>query len=71
MRIWLDTPSQTGLWGFAPGATPPTVLEVLHDRDHPSRLVVAELKDGRARTALPACGEIASQPCRTDPLATP
>ena len=72
LRIWLDTPSATGLWAFAPndlpgGATQPTQLEVLHDAAHPSALVVGDLRRD-APGALPACGTLVSQPCRTDPL---
>lgn len=68
LRLWLDTPSQTGLWGFLPNPAPPTQLTVLHDADHPSRLVTRVLP-GRAPVPLPACGTLASQPCRPDPLA--
>ncbi|CAB4717821.1 MAG: CocE/NonD family hydrolase [Actinobacteria bacterium] len=72
LRIWLDSPSQTGLWGFTPNALPtgvgqPAMLTVLHDAEHPSRLVVTQER-GRARGPLPACGALASQPCRRDPL---
>ncbi len=67
LRVWLDSPSQTGLWGFGPSA--PAPIEVVHGPKRPSRLVVAELDDGDARTPLPGCGQVASQPCRPDPLA--
>jgi putative CocE/NonD family hydrolase len=72
LRVWLDSPSPTGLWAFAPndlpgGLTQPTRLEVLHDAAHPSALVVGDLRRD-APGARPACGSLVSQPCRSDPL---
>lgn len=73
LRVWLDSPSVTGLWAFAPNSLPggvgvPTRLEVLHDAAHPSALVVTDLRrDAPGRR--PACGTVVSQPCRPDPLA--
>ena len=67
LRIWFDTPSVTGLWGFAHSPAP-AALSVLHDAEHPSRLVLGVMPGERARTALPPCGTVASETCRPDPL---
>ncbi|WP_232677607.1 CocE/NonD family hydrolase [Nocardioides sp. R-C-SC26] len=72
LRIYVDSPSATGLWAFLPnslptGLTPPSRLEVLHDAEHPSALVVGRVGDDAPGNA-PACGTLVSQPCRPDPL---
>jgi putative CocE/NonD family hydrolase len=69
LRLWVDAPtSHTGFWAFAPHPAP-AVNTVLHDAEHPSRLVLGELPGQRAQAPLPACDTLRNQPCRPDPLA--
>ena len=69
LRLWIDAPtSHTGFWAFAPHPEP-TVNTVLHDPDHPSRLVLGRLPRERAEAPLPECDVLRNQPCRPDPLA--
>lgn len=68
LRIWLDTPSVTGLWSFLLSPIPST-LSVINDADHPSKLVVGVNPGATANgNPLPACGVLASLVCRPDPL---
>jgi putative CocE/NonD family hydrolase len=67
LRVWLDTPSVTGLWSFLLSPTP-SVLGVVTDPSHPSRLVLGRVPGDRAPGALPPCGSLAMQQCRPDPL---
>lgn len=67
LRVWLDTPSVTGMWGFLHSPLP-AAISVLHNAEHPSRLVLGVMPGERARTALPPCGTVASETCRPDPL---
>lgn len=68
LRIWLDTPSLTGLWNFLLTETPSTI-EVLNDAQHRSKLWVGVIPGATAEGhVLPACGELASMFCRPDPL---
>jgi hypothetical protein len=64
IRVIVDTPSQTGGWGFA---TRPTAAQnsILHDRRHRSRVVLGVVPGGRAEAPLPACNTLLNQPCRT------
>lgn len=68
LRIWIDTPSKWGGYGFAP-ASLPSVNRIWHDGEHPSRLVIGVLDDRPVPEAHPACGTVLKQPCRPDPLA--
>lgn len=68
IRIWIDTPSRWGGYGFTPVSAPST-NRVWHDAAHPSRLVLGELQGIAVPAGLPACGTILKQPCRPDPLA--
>ena len=71
LRIWIEAPTgHTGFFAFAPTLDPATNT-VLHDRAHPSRLVVGVLTGQVARAPLPACDTLRNQPCRPDPLAPP
>jgi putative CocE/NonD family hydrolase len=70
IRVIVDSPSQTGGWGFAMRPTA-AVNSILHDREHPSRIVFGEVPGGRARGPLPACGTLLNQPCRTSRPAAP
>jgi putative CocE/NonD family hydrolase len=69
LRVWVDAPTfLPQLWAFTPSPTPAAVT-ILHDADHPSRLVLPEVPDDAERIAeQPACGLVIRQPCRPDPL---
>jgi uncharacterized protein len=69
IRLWVDTPSQTGEYRFA-YTSAPTRNAIWHDADHPSRLVLSVLDDAAPATPQPACGQSVMEPCRRDPLAT-
>jgi len=69
LRVWVEAPTfLPQLWAFTP--TPvPTAVSVLHDADHPSRLVLPRVPNDPERIAtLPACSLVIRQPCRPDPL---
>jgi putative CocE/NonD family hydrolase len=68
LRLWIDTPSQYGGNLFAPQSVPARI-EVLHDPDHPSRLLVGTVSGVALPAPRPACGTVLHQPCRPDPLA--
>ena len=73
LRLWIDTPSQYGGNGFAPYSEP-SILTVLHDAAHPSRLVLGSFNAAndpgmKLPAERPACGSLLKQPCRPDPLA--
>jgi putative CocE/NonD family hydrolase len=69
IRIYIDAPTgHTGFFAFKPTTTPATNT-VLHDRQHPSRLVLGVLPGQVAHSRLPACDTLRNQPCRRDPLA--
>jgi hypothetical protein len=70
IRIWIDTPSTTGEWGFADPTTPATI-RVWHDADHPSRVVFGVLSTARAPIGEPACDTLISEPCRPNPRPVP
>jgi putative CocE/NonD family hydrolase len=69
LRVWIDAPTgHTGFWAFQP--TPdPGQNTVLHDAQHPSRLVLGRLRGEKAEAPLPDCDTLRNQPCRPDPLA--
>lgn len=70
LRVWLDTPSVTGLWNFL--ITPaPAVLSVHTGATTPSRLLVGVVPGATAQGhPLPPCGSLAEMACRPDPLAS-
>jgi len=68
LRLWIDTPSQYGGNLFAPQSVP-TRIEVLHDSDHASRLVIGTVSNVAIPPARAECGTVLHQPCRADPLA--
>lgn len=69
LRVWIDTPSQFGGNLFAPYSVP-TRIEVLHDADHPSRILIGTLEGVAIPPQRPVCGTVHHQPCRPDPLAS-
>ncbi len=70
IRMIVDTPSQTGGWNFLlrPTAAQNTIL---HDHEHPSRLVLGTLPQRRAEAPLPACNTLLNQPCRASAYPAP
>ena len=69
LRAWVEAPTfLPQLWAFTP--TPaPGLVTVLHDADHPSRLVLPRVPNDPERIAtLPGCGTLIHQPCRTNPI---
>jgi len=70
IRIYVEMPSITGLWGFNDVMTPQTVT-IYHDARYPSRLVLGLLPHASYLPTLPACGTVHSEPCRTNPVPQP
>lgn len=70
IRVWIDTPSVTGLYTFDYISIPAT-NEVWHDEQHPSRVVIGtlELPELHVPAEPVACGTAMNEPCRPDPLA--
>jgi uncharacterized protein len=70
IRVWIEAPTgHTGFFEFDP--TPmPARNTVLHDKAHPSALVVGVLPGEVAHGPLPGCDTLRNQPCRPDPLAS-
>jgi putative CocE/NonD family hydrolase len=69
LRAWVVAPTfLPPLWAFVPTPTP-SVVTVLHDADHPSRLVLPRVPNDPGRVAsLPGCGTLIHQPCRPNPI---
>ena len=70
IRIWIDTPSETGEWAFRTLTTPGTV-SILHDAAHPSGLVLGLLGSKPAPVAAAACNALVGEPCRTSTVPVP
>jgi putative CocE/NonD family hydrolase len=69
IRAWVEAPTEVPeLWAFAdfPGNA---VNTVLHDADHPSRLVLPVVPNDTAPHAAATCNSLIREPCRTDPVA--
>ncbi|SFM69165.1 hypothetical protein SAMN05444747_107339 [Variovorax sp. OV329] len=69
LRIWIDTPSQTGGLVFDT-FTQPQRLHVLHTARYDSLVRLGVLPGVDGPPDYPACGRTLLQPCRPDPLAT-
>ncbi len=67
IRIWIDTPSAWGGYGFSPASLPATNF-LWHDPEHSSRLVLGVWRDVAVVGELSRCGEVLRQPCRPDPI---
>jgi predicted acyl esterase len=68
LRVWVEAPTgHTGFWAFQP-VPDPGVNTVVHNAQHPSRLVVGVVPGAAAHAPLPACDTLRNQPCRPDPL---
>ncbi|WP_377162039.1 CocE/NonD family hydrolase C-terminal non-catalytic domain-containing protein [Roseateles sp. UC29_93] len=68
LRLWIDTPAQSGGMVFAPFSLRQR-LHVLHNARHDSVLRLGVLDGVRGPAERPACGTLLMQPCRPDPLA--
>ncbi|MDX1496249.1 MAG: hypothetical protein R3352_01715, partial [Salinisphaeraceae bacterium] len=64
LRLIIDgAATTTGDWG--PFLNPaPSMNTVLHDAEHPTKLVIGLMEDEQQRPEAVACGELANQPCR-------
>lgn len=63
IRVTIDSPSTSGLWGFAPQVVP-SVTTVLVGNQNPSRVLLGLLPGARATGPAPACNTLVNQPCR-------
>ena len=68
LRLWIDTPAQTGGLVFDT-FTQRQQIHVLHAAKYDSVLRLGVLKDAHGPAGWPACGTVLMQPCRPDPLA--
>jgi predicted acyl esterase len=68
IRMWIDTPSDTGEFGFN-YVSLPAKNTIWHDEAHPSRLVIGILPDVTPPAERAPCGQMLKEPCRKDPLA--
>jgi hypothetical protein len=68
LRVWIDTPAQTGGLVFDT-YTQKQRIHVLHTAGYDSLLRLGVLKDVSGPSAYPECGKQILQPCRPDPLA--
>ncbi|NIE72964.1 CocE/NonD family hydrolase [Pantoea sp. Ap-967] len=67
LRIWIDTPSDTGGFKFNAFGVKQK-LYVLHNQKYDSVVRLGELSGVTKPPSLSTCGEVLSQPCRMDPL---
>lgn len=70
LRVWIDTPAQTGGMVFDPYA-PSQRIHVLANAKYGSVLRLGVLDGVEGPATYPECGKVILQPCRPDPLATP
>jgi putative CocE/NonD family hydrolase len=70
IRIWLDTPSGTGEWGFSDPSQQSTI-QIWHDPVHRSSLDLGLLQIGGITTPYATCNTLVSEPCRTNPVPVP
>ena len=69
LRIWIDTPAQTGGLVFDT-FTQKQRVHVLHNARYDSVVRLGVLKNVKGPESYPACGVTILQPCRPDPLAS-
>ena len=67
LRLWIDTPAQTGGLVFDT-FTQKQQIHVLHNPKYDSLIRIGVLTGVRGPDAYPACGTLLMQPCRPDPL---
>jgi len=70
LRIWIDTPSQTGGLVFDT-FTQKQRVHVLHNAKYDSLVRFGVLNDVKGPSAYPECGKVMLQPCRPDPVTGP
>ncbi|WP_139978271.1 CocE/NonD family hydrolase [Nocardioides litoris] len=70
VRMYVENPGVTGLWGFLSNLTPQTVT-VHSGKRFPSRLVLGLLPRANVKKALPSCAQMHSEPCRPNPVPRP
>ncbi|WP_418120843.1 CocE/NonD family hydrolase [Variovorax sp. 350MFTsu5.1] len=70
LRIWIDTPAQTGGLVFDTFTQQQRVY-VLHNARYDSVVRLGILADVEGPPTYPECGQTLLQPCRRDPLAGP
>ncbi|MFZ4717897.1 MAG: CocE/NonD family hydrolase [Ilumatobacteraceae bacterium] len=64
LRLTIDAPGNSrGIWKFETISNGETVT-ILHDKDHPSRLLLPVVRVDVPADAPPACGSLRGQPCR-------
>jgi predicted acyl esterase len=68
LRVWIDTPAQSGGMLFDTYSMKQRV-HVLHNAKYDSLVRFGVLKDVKGPQSYPACGTLLLQPCRPDPLA--
>ncbi len=67
LRLWIDTPAQTGGLVFDT-FTQKQQIHVLHNPKYDSLIRIGVLTGAHGPDAYPACGTLLMQPCRPDPL---
>ena len=67
LRIWIDTPAQTGGLLFDT-FTQQQQVHVLHTEKYDSRVRLGVIPGVQGPAAYPACGAALMQPCRPEPL---
>jgi predicted acyl esterase len=67
LRLWIDTPAQTGGLVFDT-FTQKQQIHVLHNARYDSLIRIGVLTGVHGPDAYPACGTVLMQPCRPDPL---
>ncbi len=70
LRIYVEEPSVTGLWGFQSVSTSQDV-SIHYGPSTPSKLVLGRLPDANVAPDLPACGQLLNQACRPNPVEQP
>jgi putative CocE/NonD family hydrolase len=70
LRIYVEQPSLTGLWGWLDVETPQTVT-ILYGKSHPSKLVLGLLPSSNVKPTLPSCAGLLNQACRPNPVPAP
>lgn len=70
IRIYVEQPSVTGLWGFTNLLTPQTVT-IHYGKDTPSRLVLGLLPKANVKADRAACGAMLNEACRKNPVPQP
>ena len=68
LRLWIDTPSQTGGLAFDT-FTQKQRVHVLHNAKYDSLVRFAVLRGVQGPQAYPECAQLLMQPCRPDPFA--